>query len=161
MAAYIPAGPSVPAAISPGTVEKAVLLARDYYLPHAKAAFSLMGADKRTADGRRVAERLKSPAFREHLVQIEGRPWRVRRRTIHALILGSRHTPEDVDAVVDLLARQFYLRPWGEESKRGRPGTLFEVNPELFREEAGQTVEAADFCEQCEPLSGSEAEKSA
>src|SRR5262249_19231266 len=130
----IPTKTAVPAAIPSETVARAVSLARDYLIPHALAAFGLMGADKRTEDARRVVARLRDSKVRTVMRNISG-PWCISQRDIHALVLGSRYSAEDVEAIADLLVRHLYLRPPPAETKtgRGRPASpLYEANPAIF-----------------------------
>jgi hypothetical protein len=101
------------------TVANAIRLGRDYFLPHAKAAFDLMGADERLQDARAVLSWLES--LSEYCeVSERGSPF-VTRRDIHQAHRARFKTVEDLDPVLKLLVDYGWLRltPRGQ---RGGPG---------------------------------------
>jgi hypothetical protein len=109
------------------TVEAAIALGRDYYLPHARAAFGLMGADGRSQDATRVVEWLGK---RETVKSVKGgEVVTVSKRDIHVDVFGGSRTAEEVGAVCNLLMEHGYLRPGGPS--RRRDSHVFEVNPYL------------------------------
>jgi hypothetical protein len=109
------------------TVEAAIALGRDYYLPHARAAFGLMSADGRSQDASRVVEWLGK---RESVKTVkEGGAVTVSKRDIHVDVFGGSRTPEEVGAVCNLLMEHGYLRPGGPS--RRRDSLVFEVTPYL------------------------------
>jgi hypothetical protein len=131
-AAGIAVGPSMLATVPAGVVCAAVRLAREYLLPHALAAFGLMGSDRRVADARRAIAWIRRSV--KTVNSVKG----VRvlsRRDIHANVLGSTYSAEEVDSVIGLLTRHGYLRsaPIDKKPGRGRaPGPRFEVHPQLL-----------------------------
>jgi hypothetical protein len=108
------------------TVEAAITLGRDYYLPHAQAAFGIMGADERAKDAARavgwLAERLKS----ESLKVWKGVPV-VSKSDIHTGVYGGSRSVDDVSAICRLLCDHGYLRNAGAAYRRD--SQMFEVNP--------------------------------
>jgi hypothetical protein len=119
------------------TVSAAVALGRDYLLPHARAAFGLMGADGRAADARALVRWLAG--LSENAENAENAPPLISRRDIHqAAPLKRRFTPvEKLDPILELVVRMGYLRPvdGAGQSGRGHPSPKFWVNPL-----AGKTV---------------------
>jgi hypothetical protein len=128
MAATLGAGEGWTDPINPETLDAAIRLGRDYFLPHAQAAFGLMGADGRAKDAARVvgwlAEQLKSETLKV---------WKgvvvVSRADIHTAVFGGSRGVDDVSATCRLLIEHGYLRnvagPWRRDSQ------TFEVNPQL------------------------------
>lgn len=124
--------------VQAGTVGRAVRLARDYFLPHAKAAFGIMGADSRIDTALRVAKWFREQL--EYVEYVESAPPTFSRRDIHQ---GNRRlfsTVEELDPTLKLLHAQGYIRPVPGSGKpgRGRRGPVFEVNP-VFLQEAPRT----------------------
>jgi replicative DNA helicase len=109
------------------TVEAAVAIGRDYYLPHARAAFGLMGSDERSKDAARVVGWLVARLKRETVKVWKG-VVTVTKRDIHSEVFGGSRTVEQVDAVCRLLVEHGFLRPAGPA--RRRDSHLFEINPE-------------------------------
>ena len=132
--------------ISRETVEAAIRLGRDYYLPHAQVAFGIMGGNPYLKDAQRVAARLaeavatlkttgggdpsrKGPALvtRDHTGRLI-----VSQRNIHANVLGGRFSVEEVGRIIKVLEDHNYLRLLLEGSGKGGgrpPSPRFEVNP--------------------------------
>jgi hypothetical protein len=116
-------GPDVEV-ISSGTIERALDLA-DLLIPHAQAAFSLMGADEATVDAKYVAQRVKSKGPVHRLKQSEiyrdcdGRIPRVDRLQ---------------KALTVLIERNIISEPYTEQTG-GRPSIYFYVNPEFWGEQ--------------------------
>jgi hypothetical protein len=117
------------------TVESAIRLGRDYLLPHARIAFHHMGADERVGDAGRVLDWLGNSV--NSVNSVNG----VRtfsRRDVHANILGSRYSTEQVQSVLNLLVERGYLRQHQVEraSKHGRRVKVeYEAHPCVFKRE--------------------------
>jgi hypothetical protein len=126
MAATLGAGEGWTGAISRETVEAAINLGRDYYLPHAKAAFGTMGANERQQDASRVVEWLAKRLNSESLKTLKGGAV-VSKSEVHSGVFGGSRSAEEVSAVCRLLCDHGYLRiagpAWRRDSQR------FEVNP--------------------------------
>jgi hypothetical protein len=122
------------APIAAATVAAAIRLGRDYLLPHALAAFGLMGADERLEDARAVAVWLgKHSVHSVHSVQ---GAVVVSQRDIHYAFRGRFKTAKDVESVIKLLEEHGYLRPVFQPPAQGpgrRPSPRFEVNPLIGR----------------------------
>jgi hypothetical protein len=133
-AAGIGTGATMTAAVPRQTVAAAVRLAGTYLIPHAKAAFGLIGADRQSREAARALAKLAD--FHGFVVSENGGRL-LSRRDLHVKILGTRHTADEIDSVVTLLARHGYLRPAPADKKGtpGRPrGPVYEVNPHLLAE---------------------------
>jgi hypothetical protein len=106
-------------------VEAAVDLGRNYYLPHAEAAFGLMGADEKAKDAARVAAWLVGVNCETVKV------WKgvrvVSRADIHRQVFGGSRTAEEVGAVCRLLCEHGYIRVAGSSWRRDVQ--LYELNP--------------------------------
>jgi hypothetical protein len=116
------------------TVEAAVRIGRDYLLPHARAAFGLMGADTKAETARAVWHWIAAEAVRlsEYSEYSESAPPRFSRRAIHQ---GNRRrfkTVDELDPMLQMLVREGYLRPAGQVGAgpgRGKRSPDYEVNP--------------------------------
>ncbi len=105
------------------TVRDAIVIGRDYFLPHAHAAFARMGQTERLEDARRVARWLLRNGCAE-----------ISRRDIHAQVLGSRYNSDQVDAVIAILVNLGYLALIEDRHRKGRarsPGPRYEVNKRI------------------------------
>jgi hypothetical protein len=111
--------------ISVASVKAAITLATDYYLPHARAAFGLMGTDERAKDAARAVAFLVAKC--ETVKVCKGGDAVVSKRDIHAGCFGGSRTAEQVSGVCQLLIDHGYLRPL---AARRRDSHLFEVNPD-------------------------------
>ena len=124
------AGAGLP--VAPETVEAAIALGQHYFLPHAMAAFHVMGADQDEDQANHVWRKIRGLAEREALPPGEAaclthrdiyRACRTRTRFRRA---------EEIDPVIDRLERLFYIAPAGhtaEASRRGVPSPEYLVNP--------------------------------
>jgi putative DNA primase/helicase len=99
-------------------------IARDYLIPHAQAAFGLMGADARVADARFVLRWLERNS--------DGRS--VSRRDLFNGVRGRFKEVEHLDPVIELLEKRGYLRR--EKVERHGPGRkpspVLRLNPLHF-----------------------------
>lgn len=115
--------------ISAATAQAALTLARDYAVPHARAAFALMGEDVKVGFAKKVLKWLKARA--EPLADFSKRD----------CFNGCRGTFDDVDElqpVLDLLERHYLIRSKEAERKAGpgrNPSAKYEVNPAAWRDE--------------------------
>ena len=117
------------APISEQTVEAAVTLARDYFLPHAQAAFALMGADATVENARHVWATIARQS--ESVEWSESASPPVSRRDIHQWNRRRFPNVEELDPVLALLVDRYYLRPAGATGQpgRGHVSPRYEVNP--------------------------------
>jgi hypothetical protein len=116
---------------------QAITLARDYLLPHAKAAFGQMGSDRRLEDASRVVAWLPRCISLNSLNILNGvAPFTVSTSEVHVGVFGGRKKVEQVEEVMGLLVKLNYLRPREDGPKgrgRGRsPSPRFEVNPAVL-----------------------------
>jgi hypothetical protein len=120
------AGGDWTAPIEAETVEAAIIIGRDYYLPHARAAFGAMGADERSRDASRVVGWLAKRNFETLKL------WRgvrvVSKGDIHGKVFGGTRSVEEVNLVCRLLCEHGYLRNAGPAWRRDVQ--VFEVTPE-------------------------------
>jgi DNA polymerase-1 len=112
--------------ISESTVLTTIRLGQEYLLPHAIAAFGLMGADARTEK----AKTLLNWILRETK---EGKqPEQFSRRDAHRALGRRIGRVDELDPVLELLVKHNYTRPkemqWRPGSGR-RESQLYEVNP--------------------------------
>jgi hypothetical protein len=126
--------------ISVATVSAAIRLGRDYLLPHALAAFGLMGADPKVEAARRVWRWIASQS--ESSESSESLCPSFTRRDIHQGTRRQFRSAEDLDPVLDLLVKYGYIRrdPQSGKSGRGHKSPVFEVNPlalATFKKEGG------------------------
>jgi len=123
-----------PALLIPATtVVGAVRLGRDYLLPHAQAAFAVMGADPRIEAARAVLAsfpRLVAESSVTSVTSVTGGPC-LSRREIHRHHHRRFLRAEDVDPVLDLLVRHGWLYPTGEgkTGRGGHPSPTYFVHP--------------------------------
>jgi hypothetical protein len=116
--------------IDAATVTKAVRLGKDYLLPHALAAFGLMGADEKLVDARAVLDGLLSNCV--HCVHSVQGVETYSKRDIHYAFRGRFKTAEALDPVLKLLEDAGYLRLIPQEKKPGvgrKASPRYEVNP--------------------------------
>jgi hypothetical protein len=122
--------------IDAATVASAIALGRDYFLPHALAAFAQMGVDQKFEDAKRIVRWL-SEGFRGFCEKVNRDPTLgISQRDLHVEIFGGSRKVEEVEAAIGLVVKHLYLRPMEvlrEPGKPGRkPGHKFEVNPQDF-----------------------------
>jgi replicative DNA helicase len=125
--------------INEETVHHAIRVGKGYFLPHALAAFALMGAaeDEVVVRARHVVHWLGGGFECFECFEGGGRPphSRVRvvsKRDIHQANRSVFPRVEDMDPVLNLLVQHNFLRYVGQEAKAqggGRPSVRFLVNP--------------------------------
>jgi Protein of unknown function (DUF3987) len=123
-------------AISVETVQAAIILGRDYLLPHALAAFAQMGADAKVALARKVVDSIRQNCeYSEYSEYSEYAPPVVTRRDLHQWNRRAFKSVEGLDPILEVLVSAAYLRPPNEESSRpgrGHRSPSFEVNPSIL-----------------------------
>jgi hypothetical protein len=142
---------TMPATVPSQVAMAAVRLTKEYLVPHAQAAFGLIGADRRMDDAKRVLKGIVR--FCESVQSVNGVRG-VNRRDIHARVLGSRYSADEVDQTINLLIRHNYLRPAPAEKRDGpgrRPSPLYEINPHLLGERPGAPTPFTLFTESHNP----------
>lgn len=123
-------GDPPPTMIEHKTVEAAVKLGRDYFLPHAQAAFALMGADERQGHAQAVLRSLPELASVTSVTSVTAPPC-VSRRDIHRKHHRRFVRAEELDPVLDLLVRHGWLQPTGEGrvGRGGQPSLTYWIHP--------------------------------
>lgn len=108
------------------TAEKAVRLAKGYLVPHAKAAFYLMGADEQAEKTKRILRWIVQKGVAEFS-----------KRQVHYDLQGTFKRADELDIPLRILVERNYIREREipqEEGKAGRkPSPNFEVNPSLMQ----------------------------
>jgi hypothetical protein len=94
--------------ISADIVRRAVRLCRDYLLPHAQAAFALMGADEKVERARRVWATVRR--WSENKECSENAPLSISRREIHQLNRRAFPSVEELDPIIGVLVDRYFLR---------------------------------------------------
>jgi hypothetical protein len=118
------------APVAEATARAAIRLARDYLLPHAKAAFGLMGANQKVEDAKHVLRWLRANSGDTGNCGAGGA--RLSKRDIYQGCKGRWPTVEQLEPVLDLLARHHYLIALPAEDRPGpgrRPSPEYLVNP--------------------------------
>lgn len=110
-------------------VEAAITLGRDYLLPHAQAAFQLMGADEKLEKAKRVWESLSKGS--EYSECSESAPLSFTRRQIHQRNRRQFTAAKDLDPILQLLIDRGYLAPvpGTGEAGRGHSSPVYYLNP--------------------------------
>jgi hypothetical protein len=126
--------------ISADIVNRAVRLGRDYLLKHALAAFALMGADERLDHARAVLRSLPELVCVTSVTSVTTPPC-VRRREVHRKHHRRFVRAEDLDPVLDLLARHGWIQPTGEgkAGRGGQPSPTYWVHPDALKDPCAQT----------------------
>jgi hypothetical protein len=115
--------------IHAATVAAAIRLGRGYLLPHALAAFSLMGANEQVQDARHVWQAIVRSVTSVSSVTVG--PHLISRRDINRLTHRRFKTVTDLDPVLSLLVREGYIRlvPNSGQPGRQNKSPVYEVNP--------------------------------
>ncbi len=126
-AVHVTGDAPIPPGITRDVVEAAVALAEGYFLPHALAAYALLGSDPRIDGARKLVAWLQRKKPKDGLFS---------RRDAYRENRATFNRPEDVDPVLEILVRHGHIRerprPWGTGPGR-RPSPSFEANPYLFQ----------------------------
>jgi hypothetical protein len=130
--------------IGESVVRSAIRIGRNYLLPHARAAFALMGADEKLEMAQAVWENLcrSISAGSEYSEYSESAPPTVTRRDIHQQNRRQFVTARDLDPVLEILVDRGFLRPVADsgQSGRGHASPQYRVNPlalKKFQESGG------------------------
>ena len=108
--------------VSVQTMESAIGIGR-YFIEHAKAAYSLMGADAQTQDAKYILRQLERGQYKS-----------ISKRDLFRLCRGRFKRVEDMDRATLLLSEYGYVRSVEiERDGSGRkPSPVFDVNPILY-----------------------------
>ncbi len=109
--------------ISAATARAALTLARDYAVPHARAAFALMGEDAKVGYAKKVLKWLKGR---------EETHADFSKRDCFNGCRGTFETVDELQPVLDLLERHYLIRSKDTERKAGpgrNPSAKYQVNP--------------------------------
>ena len=114
--------------ISVDVVRRAVKLCRDYAIPHALAAFGLMGESETI---------LKARKFLRWLGGREPDPTaEISKRDAFNGCRGTFKTVDELEPVLELLERHYLIRPKADSAMRSgagrKPSPIYEVNPKAF-----------------------------
>jgi len=128
----------------------------DVLIPHALAAFDLMGADEGMSGARKIFNWI----CRKDLTEFSSRDcFEATKRTFKKVSV--------MEISLIVLKEHFIIRERPSEKRPGRPSIVLEVNPELKLKEPKcirnirKTPSKDPFCGYCEQFSGSEEKKSA
>jgi hypothetical protein len=138
------AGGSWDATVSEAAVSAAIRLGRDYLLPHALAAFGMMGADERLEDARAVAVWLGRHSA--HCADSAHGVLILSKRDIYNAFRARFKTADALDPVLRLLVEACYLRPVAQPHRGGagrHPSPRYEVNPLAHNTQNPQNSPAA------------------
>jgi DNA polymerase I-like protein with 3'-5' exonuclease and polymerase domains len=116
--------------VTVAVAERAVRLVRDYLIPHAKAAFGLIGTDPKVNRAKRLVRWFTTRRLTEFTV-----------RDVHQDLKGSIRTVDDLMPVLDLIERHHYIRQvvTGPRTGPGRPRSpKYQVNPEALAGDPGR-----------------------
>jgi hypothetical protein len=120
------------AEIDAATVEAAIRLGQGYFLPHALAAFGIMGADPRIQDARHVWGSICRRSV-SHVSHVSVGPplIRVSRRDLHNWNQKRFPAVAELDEALTLLVREGYIRLVVDSGQKGRgnKSPLYEINP--------------------------------
>jgi hypothetical protein len=92
-----------------------------------------MGADPRMEDAKRAAKWLANSVNSVNSVT-GGALSIISKRDLHANVFSGRKTVDEVEGIIDILLKHYYLRPVPETTRSGpgrKPSQRFEVNPAL------------------------------
>jgi hypothetical protein len=137
MAGAVTSSPMWPPVVGEDAARQAIVLARGYLVPHARAAFGLMGADERLDDASRVVAWLPRGISLNSLNNLNGvAPFTVSTSEVHVGVFGGRRKVEEVEGVMELLVKLHYLRAEsGRQPRQGpgrKPSTRYEVHPAVL-----------------------------
>jgi DNA polymerase-1 len=110
--------------VGPEPVERAVRLAKVYFIPHALVAFAVMGTSEEMLVARKAWKKI-----------VAGRVNEFSRRDLQRDNRTDLDTAEKIDAVLAVLEKHDLIRPkdTGDPSRPGRKSSpVFEVNPRVW-----------------------------
>src|SRR5262249_10603968 len=113
------------------TVEAAIRIGRDYLLPHARAAFGLMGADERAEDAKRVLRWLANSV--DSVDSVDG--FGVVKHGATTSGLFSRGAAEEMEAFIIFRFKRGSFRPVNKDPRQGagrKPSPRYHVPPSVF-----------------------------
>jgi hypothetical protein len=123
-------GQSWSAPVHVATVNAAVELGEEYLLPHALAAFALLGADERLEQARHLWQAVVRNVGSEGS---ECSECGVTRRDLHQWVRTRQQyqRAEEIDPVIQVLVDHYYLRPvpGAGAAGRGNASPRYDVNP--------------------------------
>jgi hypothetical protein len=115
-------------------IESAILIWKEYFLPHSRAAIRRIGAVDGHADERRVLNWIKSTQKGEISVQ-----------DIRRDVLSHRLDADKTVGLLGRLARRGWVRELPTKGAGpGRPARRWQVNPKLFAKEDAEIAENAE-----------------
>jgi hypothetical protein len=115
-------GDPEPKHITAASMQSAITVWREYFLPHGRAALRQIGLSERHGNARRVLNWAKGKDCRE-----------ISREDVRRDALGQHLDAAQTDALLDGLRKSGWLRPINSKTgKAGRPRALWDVNPALW-----------------------------
>ncbi len=134
--------------ITPETVELAAAIGRDYLLPHAKAAFAIMGADERVSKAIDVWQSIVRRS--EYSECSESAPPSVTRRDLHQWNRRTFPCSEDLDSALNVLTSYGYLRlqEGTGSAGRGKKSPAYSINP-IALEDSRRNMDPRTHCTHC------------
>jgi hypothetical protein len=135
MLTYLPwaveGGPE-PAAIGKDAMASAIVLAKDYFWPHARACLRQIGLTERHTNARRVLRWLRA-----------ARKTEVSREEVRREALSQRLDADETTELLASLCRSGWLREKASPSgpQGGKPSRRWLVNPNLFNTPVAETAE--------------------
>jgi hypothetical protein len=139
--AALTGGASEMGTVSEETAAAAMTLAREYLLPHAQAAFSLMGASKLISDARLVLRWLRARFGSSEVFERDGNTIKLNKRLLHQGVKSHFQSVADLDPVLVLLEKHRFLRSIPRAARPGRPSPEFWVNPRLQVPDTSQNTQ--------------------
>lgn len=121
--------------IASETVEAAIRIGK-YLIPHARAAFALMGADPAVEDAKRVLAWIRRKGLRTFS-----------KRDAFNGLRARFPKPADLDPVLSALAERDYIRAIDPEPRSGsgrKPSPKFGVNPLAFKFNSAECADSAE-----------------
>jgi hypothetical protein len=122
--------------VASGTVAAGLRIAREHLLPHAQAAFGLMGADHRVLDAKYVLGRLEDLHRKSMEAEGDGALKPPTRRDVFNVTRTRFKEVEDLEPVLGLLQRRGYVRVQKQAKRSGpgrQPSPVVHLNPLYFQ----------------------------
>lgn len=105
------------------TTAKAIRLAKDYLVSHAKAAFSVMGADEQQEKAKKLLRWIEQKSITEFS-----------RRQAHNELQGTFKKADELDAPLRILSERGFIRLKSIPDEGGvgrKPSPIYEINPHI------------------------------